>query len=199
VDLAIATPDLSTLVSALKAGGLVATLSGAGPFTVFAPTNEAFSALPAGVLNKLLQPENKAQLVDVLTYHVVAGKVLAKDLTDGEKVKTLEGKDVTVRLVGTLVFINDAQVTTADVLASNGVVHIINAVLLPPTPDPKCRQKCQFRIPKGNCNCRCFCDVCDGKCGGGCYDKCAGTGGCKSGCPKNLGPYASASLLFPIH
>merc|ERR1712127_119137 len=94
VDLAVATPDLSTLVTALKAGGLVATLSGAGPFTVFAPTNEAFAALPKAVLDYLLDPAHKAQLVDVLTYHVASGSVHAADLKNDEKIKTVEGKDV---------------------------------------------------------------------------------------------------------
>ena len=139
VDIAIATPDLSTLVAAVKAGGLVNTLSSPGPFTVFAPTNEAFSALPAGVVANLLKPENKAQLDDVLTYHVVSGAVHAKDLSDGESVKTVEGKTLAVSVSAKGVFINNAQVTTADVDASNGVVHIINAVLLPkaaPTPAP---------------------------------------------------------------
>ena len=131
VDLAVATPDLSTLVAAVKAGGLVDTLSSPGPFTVFAPTNEAFAALPAGVVANLLKPENKAQLDDVLTYHVVSGAVHAKDLSDGESVKTVEGKTLAVSVSAKGVFINNAQVTTADVDASNGVVHIINAVLVP--------------------------------------------------------------------
>ena len=136
VDLAVATPDLSTLVTALKAGGLVGTLSGQGPFTVFAPTNEAFTALPNGVLANLLKPENKAQLADVLTYHVVSGAVFAKDLKDGERIKTVEGKSLVVRLSGSDVFINSAKVTTPDVNASNGVVHIIDSVLLPAGPAP---------------------------------------------------------------
>lgn len=136
VDLAVATPDLSTLVAALKAGGLVDTLSGAGPFTVFAPTNAAFAKLPKGTLETLLKPENKAKLVDILTYHVAGGAaVFSKDLKDGEKIKTVEGKDVTAHIHGGVVKINNAQVTTADVAASNGVVHIIDAVLLPPSFD----------------------------------------------------------------
>ena len=136
VDLAVATPDLSKLVTALKAGGLVGTLSGKGPFTVFAPDNEAFAALPAGVLNNLLKPANKAALDNILAYHVVAGAVHAKDLKDGEKIKTLEGKNLIVRISGSDVFINSAKVTTADVDASNGVVHIIDGVLLPAGPAP---------------------------------------------------------------
>ena len=132
MDLAVATPDLSTLVTALKAGGLVDTLSGAGPFTVFAPTNEAFAALPKAVLDYLLDPAHKAQLVDVLTYHVASGSVHAADLKNHEKIPTVEGKDVEVTLKDSKVYINNAQVTTADIDASNGVVHIVNAVLLPP-------------------------------------------------------------------
>ena len=115
-----------------QAAGLVDTLEGPGPFTVFAPSNDAFSKLPAGVLANLLKPENKAQLIDVLTYHVVAGDVHAADLRDGEVVQTVEGKDVKVRVVGKYILINSAEVTTADVDAANGVVHIIDAVLLPP-------------------------------------------------------------------
>ena len=136
VDVAANTPDLSTLVTALKAGDLVDTLSGAGPFTVFAPTNEAFAALPAGVLANLLKPENKAQLVDLLTYHVVSGAVLSKDIINGERLKTVEGKYVTATVNRTGVFINNAQVTTADVVATNGVVHIVDAVLAFPAPPP---------------------------------------------------------------
>merc|ERR1719171_1767543 len=135
VELASATPDLSTLVSAVKAGDLVDTLSGTGPFTVFAPTNEAFAKLPKATLDFLLKPENKAKLVDILTYHVAAGAVHAADLTNGEKITTVEGKQVEARIFGSkgeYVFINNARVTTADVDASNGVVHIIDKVLIPP-------------------------------------------------------------------
>ena len=132
VDLAVATPDLSTLVAALKAGGLVDTLSGSFQYTVFAPTNEAFDALPAGVLANLLEPENKAQLVDLLLYHVAAGDVHAKDLVDMEMLTTVEGKSLTVRISGSDIFINSAKVTAADNEASNGVVHIIDTVLTVP-------------------------------------------------------------------
>ena len=135
VQLAAATADLSTLVTAVKAGGLVDTLSGTGPFTVFAPTNEAFAKLPKATLDYLLAPANKAKLVDVLTYHVAAGSVHAADLTNGEKITTVEGKQVEARIFGSkgeYVFINNARVTTADVDASNGVVHIIDTVLIPP-------------------------------------------------------------------
>merc|ERR1711865_1329532 len=138
VELAVATPDLSTLVTALKAGGLVDTLSGKGPFTVFAPTNEAFAKLPAATLAHLLDPANVKELDAVLTYHVVAGvAAFSKDLTDGEKIKTVEGQDVTASIYkGNRIFINKALVTTADVSASNGVIHIIDTVLsLPPAPN----------------------------------------------------------------
>merc|ERR1711871_1731167 len=131
VDLAVATPELSTLVTALKAADLVKTLSSKGPFTVFAPSNKAFAALPKGVLANLLKPENKAQLVDLLTYHVASGDVHAKDLMDKQMLKTVEGKNVTVRTVGKTIFIDSSKVTTADVQASNGVVHIVDAVLRP--------------------------------------------------------------------
>ena len=134
VDIAVATPDLSTLVAALKAGDLVKTLSGKGPFTVFAPTNEAFAALPAGALAYLLKPENKAQLDAVLTYHVVSGKIRGQDLLDGEKITTVEGQKLSVRLLGKEIFINSAKVTIGDVNASNGIVHIIDGVLIPPPP-----------------------------------------------------------------
>merc|ERR1711966_320054 len=120
--------------AAVKAGGLVDTLSGTGPFTVFAPTNEAFAKLPKGTLDFLLKPENKAKLVDILTYHVASGSVHAADLKNGEKIKTVEGKQVEARIFGNgkYVYINNARVTTADVDASNGVVHIIDSVLIPP-------------------------------------------------------------------
>ena len=136
VDLAVATPDLSTLVTALKAGSLVATLSGPGPFTVFAPTNEAFAALPAGEVASLLKPDNKAKLDDILTYHVVSGAVRASELKDGERLKTVEGKYLTVRVDGSTVLINSAKVTIGDVTASNGVVHIIDGVLMASPPPP---------------------------------------------------------------
>merc|ERR1712195_213020 len=131
VELAVTQPDLSTLVTALKAGGLVDTLSGAGPFTVFAPTNEAFAKLPPIVLQMLLEPKNMATLAKVLTYHVIAGAVLSKDLTNNEIIETVEGEDITAHVTAAGVKINDATVKTADVIASNGVIHIIDSVLLP--------------------------------------------------------------------
>jgi uncharacterized surface protein with fasciclin (FAS1) repeats len=132
VDLAVATDALSTLVSAVKAGGLVETLKGEGPFTVFAPTNEAFAALPDGTLESLLKPENKDMLVKILTYHVVAGKVKSTDLQDGMIAQTVEGSDVKVMVSKKGVKINDANVTSADIMASNGVVHVIDKVIMPP-------------------------------------------------------------------
>merc|ERR1712032_86720 len=123
--------DLSTLVTAVVAGDLVETLSSPGPFTVFAPVNAAFAALPEGTLDTLLKPENKDQLVDILTYHVVGAAACSKDLSDGQTITTVEGKDVTVH-IGDGVKINDANVVKADVMASNGVVHVVDGVLIPP-------------------------------------------------------------------
>jgi uncharacterized surface protein with fasciclin (FAS1) repeats len=133
VDVAVATDGFSTLVAALEAAGLVETLQGEGPFTVFAPTDEAFAALPEGLLEKLLLPENSALLVKILTYHVVAGEVLAADVVAGE-VATVEGQNVTLDTANG-VTVNGANVTLADVLASNGVIHVIDAVILPPDVD----------------------------------------------------------------
>ena len=133
VAVASATEGFSTLVAALTAGGLVETLQGAGPFTVFAPTDAAFAALPAGVLDKLLLPENKDVLVAILTYHVVAGKVMAADVMAGD-VPTVEGSNVALDTAYG-VTVNGATVTTADVAASNGVIHVIDAVIVPPTVD----------------------------------------------------------------
>jgi uncharacterized surface protein with fasciclin (FAS1) repeats len=132
VDLAVSTDFLSTLVAALKAGDLVETLKGDGPFTVFAPTNDAFNALPEGTLESLLKPENKDQLVQILTYHVVPGKVKSTDLEDGMKAKTVEGNEITIKVSKAGVKVNDANVTTADIMATNGVVHVIDKVILPP-------------------------------------------------------------------
>ena len=133
VDLAISQDNLSTLVAAVKAGGLVETLKGKGPFTVFAPTNEAFAALPAGTLESLLKPENKDKLVQILTYHVVSGKVMSTDLKDGMTAKTVQGSEVKIGISKDGVKVNDAKVIKADVNASNGVVHVIDKVILPPS------------------------------------------------------------------
>ena len=133
VDVASGAGNFNTLVAAVTAADLVETLSGTGPFTVFAPTDEAFAALPAGVLDALLLPENKEILVKILTYHVVSGMVMAADITDGD-VATVEGSNV--MLVTTSgVKVNDANVVSADVAASNGVIHAIDAVILPPGVD----------------------------------------------------------------
>jgi uncharacterized surface protein with fasciclin (FAS1) repeats len=136
VALASGNQDLSTLVSAVQAADLVATLQGEGPFTVFAPTNAAFAALPEGTLDTLLQPANKDQLSGILTYHVVAGDITSDKLSDGQVVETVNGEKLTVNVRDGKVTITDAKggtatVVTADVDASNGVVHVIDAVLLP--------------------------------------------------------------------
>jgi uncharacterized surface protein with fasciclin (FAS1) repeats len=131
VSLAMGTESLSTLVAAVKAAGLVETLQGDGPFTVFAPTDEAFAALPEGTLDNLLKPENKEKLAAILTYHVVAGKVMSTDLSDGMKAKTVNGAEVTITTADGAK-VNGANVVSADVAASNGVVHVIDAVIMPP-------------------------------------------------------------------
>ena len=130
VDTASAAGSFSTLLAAAQAAGLVDTLKGDGPLTVFAPTDEAFAALPDGTVESLLKPENKAQLTEILTYHVVAGEVKSTDLSDGMTAATVEGGEITVDL-GDSVMINDATVVTPDVMASNGVIHVIDKVLMP--------------------------------------------------------------------
>ena len=132
VDLAVGNDNLKTLVAAVKAGGLVDVLKGDGPFTVFAPTDEAFAALPKGTLEMLLKPENKDKLVAILTYHVVSGKVMSSDLSNGQQAGTVQGQKVSVSINGSTVKINDAKVIAADVKAKNGVVHVIDKVILPP-------------------------------------------------------------------
>jgi len=131
VDTAVDAGSFTTLAAALGAAGLVETLKGEGPFTVFAPTDEAFAALPEGTVEDLLKPENKDKLAAILTYHVVAGKVMSTDLSDGMMAPTVEGSDVTITTEGG-VMVNDATVTTADIEASNGVIHVIDTVLMPP-------------------------------------------------------------------
>lgn len=137
VAVAVETPILSTLVSAVQAAELVETLQSEGPFTVFAPTNDAFAALPEGTLDTILLPENQDQLASILTYHVVEGRVpLSSDLSDGQEVTTVQGDTLTISIRDGSVYIVDAQggealVQQADVEASNGVVHIIGSVLLP--------------------------------------------------------------------
>ena len=139
VDVASANSTFSTLVTAVKAADLVGTLSGKGPFTVFAPTDAAFAKLPAGTVETLVKPENKATLVNILTYHVVSGTVLAADVVklDGKPVKTVQGGELTVGVKDGKVTLTDANkgvanVTAVDVKASNGVIHVIDAVLMPP-------------------------------------------------------------------
>ena len=133
VTIASGNEDFSTLVAAVTAAGLVETLQGDGPFTVFAPTNAAFAALPAGLVDKLLLPENKDLLVKILTYHVVAGKVMAADVMAGD-VASVEGQNITITTEGG-VKVNGANVVEVDLEASNGVIHVIDAVILPPDVD----------------------------------------------------------------
>ncbi len=130
-DVAMGNQNLSTLVKAVQAGGLVETLSSEGPYTVFAPTNDAFNALDQSTLDNLLMEENQDQLKNILTYHVVEGSVMAADLSDGQTVTTLQGNELEVSIQDGNVMINGAQVVTADVEASNGVVHVIDQVLMP--------------------------------------------------------------------
>ena len=132
VDTAVAAGQFKTLAAALGATDLVDTLKGAGPFTVFAPTDDAFAKLPAGTVEELLKPENKGKLTAILTYHVVDGNVLAADVVKLTEAKTLNGMMVKVKVNGNTVMINDATVTSADIAASNGVIHVIDSVLLPP-------------------------------------------------------------------
>ncbi|MES2813715.1 MAG: fasciclin domain-containing protein [Pseudomonadota bacterium] len=131
VDTAVANGSFNTLAAALTAAGLVETLKGEGPFTVFAPTDAAFAALPAGTVEDLLKPENKDKLTAILTYHVVAGKVMSTDLTEGMKAATVNGAEVTITLEGGAK-VNGAVISAADVAASNGVIHVIDSVILPP-------------------------------------------------------------------
>jgi len=132
VDTAVQAGQFKTLAAALGAAGLVETLKGAGPFTVFAPTDAAFAKLPAGTLDSLLKPENKAKLTAILTYHVVPGKVMAADVIKLKEAKTVNGKSVMIAVKGSTVMVNDATVTATDIAASNGVIHVIDTVLLPP-------------------------------------------------------------------
>jgi len=131
VETAVANGSFKTLAAALGAAGLVSTLSGAGPFTVFAPTDAAFAKLPAGTVDDLLKPQNKDKLTAILTYHVVAGKVMAADVVKMTEAKTVNGKMLKVKVHGNDVTINDAKVTSTDIAASNGVIHVIDSVVLP--------------------------------------------------------------------
>ena len=131
VDTAVAADGFKTLVAAVKAAGLVETLKGKGPFTVFAPTDEAFKKLPAGTLDSLLKPENKKKLVAILTYHVVAGKVMAADVVKLTEAKTVQGQSVKVKVDGGKVKVDGANVVKTDIACGNGVIHVIDAVILP--------------------------------------------------------------------
>jgi len=130
VETAVAAGSFDTLVAAVKAAGLVETLSGPGPFTVFAPTDEAFAALPDGTVESLLLPENKDKLIAILTYHVVPAKVMAKDVAAGEA-PTVNGKTATITVMDGKVMIEEANVVKTDIVTSNGVIHVIDKVILP--------------------------------------------------------------------
>lgn len=131
VDTAVAAGDFKTLAAALQAAGLVDTLKGQGPFTVFAPTDEAFAKLPPGTVEDLLKPENKQKLISILTYHVVAGDVMAKDVVKLHEAKTVDGQDVKIMVDNGKVMVNDANVIKTDIQCTNGVIHVIDTVLLP--------------------------------------------------------------------
>lgn len=132
VDTAVEAGQFRTLAAALEAAGLVETLKGAGPFTVFAPTDDAFAKLPAGTVETLLKPENKDQLTAILTYHVVPGKLMSQDVAGIDEAETVNGKMIDIEVDGSAVKVNAATVTQADIAASNGVIHVIDAVILPP-------------------------------------------------------------------
>ena len=127
----MAAGSFKTLAAALKAADLIDALKGAGPFTVFAPTDEAFRKLPAGTVEDLLKPENKAKLQSILKYHVVSGKVLAKQVLKMNTAPTLDGQSINIRVNNGMVMVNDATVTKSDIRCSNGVIHVIDSVLLP--------------------------------------------------------------------
>ncbi len=131
VDTAVAAGSFKTLAAALGAAGLVDTLKGAGPFTVFAPTDEAFAKLPAGTVETLLKPENKAKLTAILTYHVVPGNVMAKQAMKLKSAKTVNGKALTLKVEGGSLFVDKAKVAKADIACTNGVIHVIDTVVLP--------------------------------------------------------------------
>jgi uncharacterized surface protein with fasciclin (FAS1) repeats len=131
VTVAATAGDFTTLLAAVTAAGLMETLQGDGPFTVFAPTDEAFAKLPTGTVDSLLLPENKAELVSILTYHVVSGEVLAADVIELSSANTVEGQAIRITADGAGVRVNDANVIATDVMASNGVIHVIDSVLIP--------------------------------------------------------------------
>ncbi|WP_016856059.1 fasciclin domain-containing protein [Halomonas smyrnensis] len=131
VDTAVEAGQFETLVAAVKAANLVETLKGEGPFTVFAPTDEAFAALPEGTVDDLLKPENRDTLTAVLTYHVVPGKVMAEDAMAADSATTVQGQDISITTMDGQVMVNDATVIQPDIEASNGVIHVIDGVLMP--------------------------------------------------------------------
>jgi len=131
VDTAVAAGSFKTLTAALQAAGLVDTLKSKGPFTVFAPTDEAFAKLPKGTVEDLLKPENKAKLVSILTYHVVPGEVLASQVIKMNSAKTVDGESLTIKVESGAVMVDNAKVTKTDILCSNGVIHVIDSVMLP--------------------------------------------------------------------
>lgn len=131
VDIAASKPEFSTLVAALKAGDLVTTLQGTGPYTVFAPTNDAFAKLPAGTLDDLLKPENRDKLRAILTYHVVPGRVLAADVVKLDEATTVNGAKADFEVEGGTVMVDGAKVTATDITADNGVIHVVDSVMLP--------------------------------------------------------------------
>jgi uncharacterized surface protein with fasciclin (FAS1) repeats len=131
VDTAVSAGSFNTLVAAVKAADLVDTLNGAGPFTVFAPTDEAFAKLPAGTLEELLKPENKAKLQGILTYHVVSGKVMAEDVVGLDSAKTVNGQSLDITKKDGAVMVDNAKVVKTDIVCTNGVIHVIDTVVLP--------------------------------------------------------------------
>ena len=131
VETAVNHGSFETLVAAVRAADLLTTLTSEGPFTVFAPLDEAFAELPEGTVETLIKPENGQQLTSILTYHVLLGKIMSTDLSDGMKAATVNGEEVTIHLKEGKVFINDAQVVLADVLTDNGVIHEVNKVIMP--------------------------------------------------------------------
>lgn len=132
VDTAVAAGQFESLAAALSSAGLVEALKGPGPFTVFAPTDAAFAKLPAGTVESLLKPENKDQLTAILTYHVVPGRVMAADVVKVNEAETLNGQELTISVTGNAVMVNEATVTATDIGATNGVIHVIDTVILPP-------------------------------------------------------------------
>jgi uncharacterized surface protein with fasciclin (FAS1) repeats len=137
VEVAVGSEDFETLVAAVKAADLVETLSGKGPFTVFAPTDDAFGKLPEGTVAELVKPENKKKLTSILTYHVVAGKVMAADVVKLKNAETVQGQKIRIRVKDGKVMINKANVVKTDIPFKNGVIHVIDSVILPPEKKQK--------------------------------------------------------------